>query len=140
MRFEMRVACLHAVDIKCIHRAYLSFSCLGLALTVQKLHLERLAEGLQEMLCLQGMEDEDKLRTSYFAAMCRSVSPGVPAGVAAGDCNRLLPSRGLVASQLHPPLRAPAAYAVLGEVAEESSVLSSEEAWNSKDKDFRPVR
>ena len=59
VKFEMRVACLHAVDIKSTQHIC-SSSCFGLPLAVQKLHLERLKEGLQEMLRLKGMEDEDK--------------------------------------------------------------------------------
>ena len=129
------------------HKVYIeqicSFSCLGLSLAVQELHLERLAEGLKEMLRLQGMEEEDKFCESSRAT-CRSHPSRVPAGVDAGDCNRLLPSRGLpgpaACSLRRASLRAPDEHAVLEESAEESSVLSSEEASNAKDQDFRVTR
>ncbi|CAE7942849.1 unnamed protein product [Symbiodinium sp. KB8] len=65
---------------------------------LQELHLERLAEGLKEMLRLQGMEEEEWMQETATGSSRAEES------------------------------------------AEESSVLSSEEASNAKDQDFRVTR
>ena len=121
-------------------------------MALQKLHLERLEEGLKTMLELQGIEYEDTLRASDRAT-CGSRSHLVflqewMQETATGssrekDCSRLhLPKRFTSRPDAGPVLKeaAEGSSVLSKEAAEGSSVLSSEEAPKTTDQDCRVSR